>query len=350
MRVHHLLLATTIASLVASALAQDRPRGGRRGGAPAETKNFTFREEKFRSEAVGQEVPFGIFLPKAYDDEANKDVKWPLVIWLHGMHETHLRFRDADAGAPVLDRVVSEGKLPPCVFVTAYGGNTTMYFNRKDQRWEDLITVDLLAHLTKNFRVSEQREQRAIMGVSMGGMGALRIAFTKPELFGAVAAHSAAVFAKDPEKLPERLKQFASQLGFDEVFGNPIQKEPWEKSNPLCIAENADPKQLSKVRIYFDAGTDDRYQFATGNELVHEALDKHKVPHVWRLIQGGGHSWGSRGFEEQTLPYSFAFVGEMFAKAAKDGGKPAADGKQSGDAKDAGGGKKAGDEKPGNGR
>jgi hypothetical protein len=36
------------------------------------------------------------------------------------------------------------------------------------------------------------------------------------------------------------------------------------------------------------------------------------VPHTWRLIEGGGHSWGS-GFQDNTLPYSFAMVGAMFA-------------------------------------
>jgi S-formylglutathione hydrolase len=212
--------------------------------------------------------------------------------------------------------------MPPCIFVAANGGRTSMYVNRQDQRWEDLITVDLLAFLAKNYRVSDQREQRAILGVSMGGMAALRIAFTKPELFGAVGAHSSAVFEADPDKLPERIRGMASRIGLDEVFGNPIQKEPWQKANPLCLAEALDPKAVAGLRIYFDAGTDDRYGFAAGNELLHGALDQKKIAHTWRLIEGGGHSWGA-GFQDQTLPYSFAVVGAMFA------GKPApaADGK-----------------------
>jgi S-formylglutathione hydrolase FrmB len=312
---HARTLPIVVALLVAaaSAVAQNPERNrGRRGGTPAALKNFTFREQTLKSEAVGREVPFGIYLPAGYDDEANKDVKYPLIVWLHGMHEDHLRFTHESRGGPVLDRVVGEGKLPACVFVTAFGGSTSMYFNRKDQRWEDLITVDLLQHVTGNYRVRAEREQRAIMCVSMGGMGALRIAFTKPELFGAVAAHSSAVFAEDPEQLPERLKAYASRLGFDEVFGNPIQKEAWHKANPLCIANDADAKTLCTLRLYFDAGTEDRYGFAAGNKLLHEALDKKGVPHTWRLIDGGGHSWGSPGFEEQTLPFSFAVVGAMF--------------------------------------
>jgi S-formylglutathione hydrolase FrmB len=325
------LSVATTCLLAATLAAQnpDRPRRDRRESAPVELKNLTFRTESFKSDAIGRDVEIGVYLPKAYDDEKNKDVKWPLVVWLHGMHENHMRFHER-GGAVVLDQCVGDGKMPPCVFVSANGGRTSMYVNRKDARYEDLITVDLLAHLQKTYRISEKREQRAIMGVSMGGMAALRIAFTKPDLFGAVGAHSSAVFAEDPDKLPERLKGYANRLGLDEVFGNPIQKEPWQKANPLCIASALDPKSLHSLRIYFDAGTDDQYGFAAGNKLLDEALTKKGIEHTWRLIEGGGHAWGS-GFQDQTLPYSFAVVGQMFAgKDGKAGTEAASD---KGDAK-----------------
>jgi S-formylglutathione hydrolase len=334
MRVALLLTVTTLA-LPSLAQTPER-RSGSRDRSPKALENFTFKEEKFRSEAVGQEVPFGIYLPKGYDDDANKETRWPLVIWLHGMWEDHLRFHGR-GGAPLLDQAVGDGKLPPCVFVCANGGRTSMYINRKDQRWEDLITVDLLAHLTKNYHTSERPQQRALMGVSMGGMAALRIAFQKPELFGAVAAHSAAVFAEDPDKLPERMKGMAKRLGLEEEFGNPIQKEPWQKANPLCIAATADPKSLAALRIYFDAGTADRMGLHAGNKLLHEKLEERNVRHTWRLIEGGGHSWGDE-FQGETLPHSFAFIGQVFAEAqgtkAKDtvdkgkNGSPAPNGKQ----------------------
>lgn len=316
-----LLLATLL--LVPAAFAQEGERRQRRERreAPVELKHFTFREQAMKSEAVAREVKYGIYLPSGYDDAANKDKQYPLVVWLHGMWEDHLRFHER-GGAPVLDQCVGDGKLPPCIFVTANGNRTSMYVNRKDERWEDLITVDLLQHLEKEYRVSKARDQRAITGVSMGGMAALRIAFNKPELFGAVGAHSSAVFEEDPEKLPERIKSMAERLGLAEVFGNPIQKEPWQKANPLCLANSVDTKQLSSLRIYFDAGSNDRYGFAGGNKLLHEALDKRKVQHTFRLIEGGGHSWGA-GFQDQTLPYSFAMIGEMFAAAAKGGAKGA---------------------------
>lgn len=314
---HALLTAVLASAVAASLLAQnpDRPRRERREAPPVELKHLTFREQTFRSEAVGADVKYGVYLPTDYDAPVGKDRRWPLVVWLHGMWEDHTRFHTR-GGAEVLDRCIGDGTMPPCIFVSADGGRTSMYVNRKDQRWEDLITQDLLAHLAEKYKVSDQRDQRAILGVSMGGMAALRIAFTKPELFGAVGAHSSAVFPEDPEQLPERIKGMANRLGLDEVFGSPIQKGPWQQANPLCLANAADVARLATLRIYFDAGTDDRYGFAAGNELLHKALEKRGVPHTWRLIPGGGHSWGA-GFQDQTLPHSFAMVGAMFA------GKPA---------------------------
>ena len=164
-----------------------------------------------------------------------------------------------------------------------------------------------------------------IMGVSMGGMGALRIAFTKPDLFGAVAVHSSAVFAKDPDDMPARLKGFAGRLG----FGDPIDKKVWKEVNPTCIADKLDASSLKGLRIYFDAGTDDRYGFDSGNKLLHSCLEGRGIPHLWRLVRGGGHSWGDR-FQDETLPSSFRFVGAMFrgepARGSADGkGKSAPD-------------------------
>ena len=328
------LLAAPLLAVPLRAQGGERPRRERREAPAVELQHLDFRTTKLKSDAVKAELDIGVYLPKGYDDPKNKDVKWPVAIWLHGMWEDPLRFHTR-GGAAVLDRCIGDGTMPPCVFVAANGGRTSMYVNRKDQRWEDLITVDLLTFLGDNFRVSDQREQRAILGVSMGGMAALRIAFSKPELFGAVGAHSSAVFEEDPEKLPERIRSVASRIGLDEVFGNPIQKEPWQKANPLCLAQALDPKSIAGLRIYFDAGTDDRYGFADGNALLHAALDAKKIPHTWRLIEGGGHSWGA-GFQDQTLPYSFAVVGAMFAgktgkagdaKAATDGKAAPADGK-----------------------
>lgn len=308
------ILTATLASLLLVSLVPGQRRQ-RRDRSPREMQNFTFEEERFESDAVNRRMPYGVYLPKDYDDEANSKKRWPLIIWLHGMWEDHNRFH-VRGGAQMLDKAVSENKLPPCIFVTANGGRSSMYMNRGKERWQDLVSADLLEHVCSTYRVEEARDQRALMGVSMGGMGALRIAFTKPALFGAVAVHSSAVFAKDPDDMPARLKGFAGRLG----FGDPIDKKVWQTVNPTCIADRLDKEDLQGLKIYFDAGTDDRYGFDSGNELLHACLQERKIPHQWRLIEGGGHSWGDR-FQDRTLPSSFAFVGDLFLARGKGASK-----------------------------
>jgi enterochelin esterase-like enzyme len=315
------LTTASVLLLAAASLVAQNPNGngGGRRNRPTppvgELKNFTHQVKSFASAAVGKDMEYGIYLPNGYDDAANKDVKWPLVIWLHGMFEDHKRFHGR-GGAPLLDKAVSDGLLPPCVFVLADGGRTSMYINRGEKKnWQDLVQKDLLEHVTKTYRVAEERSQRALMGISMGGMASLRIGFTHPDLFGTVAVHSSAVFPADPKELPPQLLQRASQFGLDEVFGNPIDEKLWKATNPLGIAAGVDPKTLDGLRLYFDAGTDDRYQFGPANKLLHEALEKQKVPHTWELVQGGGHAWGS-GFKDESLLASLKFVGDGFRAAA----------------------------------
>jgi len=314
------LPVAVLLSLALPSVAQNPGEGGgngerRRNGArerPAvELKNLTFREEKFASEAVGKEMPYGVYLPKGYDDEANKDKKWPLVVWLHGMFEDHMRFHGR-GGAPVLDKAIGEGDLPACVFVLANGGRTSMYINAGDKKnWQDLVQKDLLTHIEKTYRVSSERGERALMGISMGGMASLRIGFTHPDLFGTIAVHSSAVFPADPKQLPEGLQKRASQFGLDEVFGNPIDEKLWRATNPLGIAESLDSKKLAGLHLYFDAGTEDRFGFGKSNEQLHAVLEKKGIEHTWNLVEGGGHAWGS-GFKEESLLASLKFVGDAF--------------------------------------
>lgn len=293
----------------------ERPRRDRREQRVVELQHFTHQESTFSSAAVGKEMPFGIYLPKGYDEAANKDNKWPLVIWLHGMFEDHKRFHGR-GGAPVLDKAVGEGLLPPCIFVLANGGRTSMYIDAGDKRnWQQLVQKDLLEHITKTYRVAEDRGHRALMGISMGGMAALRIAFTHPQLFGTIAVHSSAVFPADPKQLPEQLVKRASRFGLDEVFGSPIDETLWRATNPLGLAEALDPQALDGLHLYFDAGTDDHFGFGQSNELLHQTLEKKGIPHTWQLVDGGGHAWGS-GFKEESLLASLKFVGNALAKGA----------------------------------
>lgn len=312
MRLVHLLVFTLC---LTTCLAQGR----RRRSEPPKLEHLTHQEARFESEAVGDSMPYGVYLPLGYEDEANEDKRWPLVIWLHGMWEDHRRFHTR-GGGKVLDDAVGKGDLPPCVFVLANGGRTSMYVNAGEYKdYQDLIQQDLIAHIDAEYRVSKKRSDRALMGISMGGMAAMRIAWENPELFGTVACHSSAVFPMDPKQLDPRLLALSGRIGLDKVFGNPIDEELWRKTNPLCIASELEPAKLDGLGLWFDAGTADRLKFHIANEALHEQLEKRKVPHEWQLVQGSGHAWGDG--VEPRLAQSLKWVGDRFRSAAAGAGK-----------------------------
>jgi enterochelin esterase family protein len=304
------LIPLAIAALLADATAQDdsrrRGRFNRRNRAPAELHHGEFTETTFRSKSLDQDMRYGIYVPNSYEQDG--DERYPVVIWLHGMRNDYRRFHTG-GGTGILDRLIGEEKLPPLILVTADAGNSFYINGVSSGKFEDLITVDLIQEVESKYRIAKDRHMRAIMGISMGGMGALKIALRKPELFGTVAAHSSAVLPVDPDDLPRQYQQMLWGRYGDQIFGNPLDARKWREENPMYLAGKASAESLKGLRIYFDVGSADRYQFQGTNAALHELMEEREIPHTWVLIDGGGHAWSS-GFPMAALERSLLFVGE----------------------------------------
>lgn len=301
----------------ADAAAQRR---GRNSGPPPKLEHLTYREASFTSDALGgRKAAYGVYLPKelaaAESGEGKSDERYPLVIWLHGMFEDHNRFLSR-GGAAVLDQMIGDGTVPPLVLVCANGDRSSFWTNAvvENAAYEDLVTKDLLSHVAATYPVRTDRAGRAITGVSMGGYGALKIALKAPSLFGVVAVHSAAVLPPDPDRLMAEfpwLQSRGSQL-LSSVFGEPLDEDRYRAENVLALAADIAEEKLNGLRIYFDCGDQDRYGFHLTNGNLHEVLESREIPHQWRLVAGGGHSWGA-GFTQEALTHSLRFLASAFS-------------------------------------
>jgi S-formylglutathione hydrolase len=314
------LKAVVAVAFVWSAAAIPAQRN-RRGAdiPPPDLKCGSYKDSEFDSAAMRRKIPYGVYLPKSYHAPEHEGRRYPLVVWLHGMWEDHMRFHER-GGSQALDDLIGKGEVPELILVCPSPGRSSFYINGKNSGdAEDMVVKDLLAHIAATYRVESDRGRRALMGVSMGGMGALKIAFKHPGLFATVATHSAAIFPPDLDKLSDRFKnamksQWLAPM-LEETFGDPIDKELWAANNPLALIAATDKEQLVTLQIYLDAGTKDRYGFDATNELLAAALSAKGLAHTWRKIEGGGHSWGE-GLAKSSLPDSLRFVAKEFAKAA----------------------------------
>lgn len=143
---------------------------------------MAFLQMNFRSEALRQGVTVNIILP----ENRGKD-KFKTLWLLHGLSDdntTWMRKTSVERYALEYDIAV----VMPCVDRSWYTdtANGRNYFTFVTQE-----LPKLMAHYFKGYR--SDKEYNLIMGLSMGGYGALKATFTYPEKYGFCASFSGAL-------------------------------------------------------------------------------------------------------------------------------------------------------------
>ena len=248
-----------------------------------------------KSAALGRDVACVVHLPPSY---AEGSKVYPVVYALHGLFEKS-QFWERRGLAPILDDLWARRALPEFVVVAVDGGNS-FFLNSPPGAYEDLVTKDAIAYAESNFRVRRERAGRALFGVSMGGYAALRIALSHPDLYAAVATHSAMLLAGPPR--PGQGAEPYHLAAFGRVFGEPPDMALWKANDPLEWAPRADPRAVPALS--FDCGDHDRYGLAAGHEELHRRLQARKIPHTFALHPG------DHGYEyvRSVLPSSLEFL------------------------------------------
>lgn len=190
------------------------------------------------------------------------------------------------------------------VIATPAGG-ASFYIDAKDGkvRYEDFMLREFFPFIERKYRVSPGRANRAISGVSMGGYGALHLAFRHPQLFSAVSAHSAALIEKLPAFVSAPQSPRARVLG--SVFGIPPDTAFWEANSPLVLARSAN---LSGMKIYFDCGDRDDFGFEAGAAALDKILTARKIAHEFHIYPGRHDP----AYFAAHIPASLSFHSRLF--------------------------------------
>ncbi|MGC2803575.1 MAG: alpha/beta hydrolase family protein, partial [Candidatus Acidiferrum sp.] len=252
-------------------------------------------------------VPYCVLLPPSYDTDTTR--RYPILYLLHGLGDNEQMLVHS-GGMNLIEDLWEQHQLGDFLIVTPAAG-TSFYINSKDgqHRYEDFFLREFMPAVEKRYRAQTGRKSRGIAGISMGGYGALHIAFRHPLLFEAVGAHSAALL----EKLPNISAQNSRQLGLlhflGSVFGSPFDPAFWKQNDPVTIARTAN---LAGLKIYFDCGSEDDYGFDTGAVVLDKLLTSRHIPHEFHLYPGG-HDWA---YFAQHLPALLDFEFRAFDSVA----------------------------------
>jgi len=247
-------------------------------------------------------VHYCVYLPASYDTGATKHPAqtYPVLYFLHGLGDNERTLFNS-GGWTLLDDLRQQHKIGEFLIVAPEGGRT-FYINSADGsvRYSEFFLQEFIPHIEAKYRISKGRSNRAISGISMGGYGAFRFAFSHPEMFSAVSAQSAALITESPQELDTATRSGAP-LGklLATVFGSPIEVTHWKENSPFVLA-NRNQAALRRMAIYFNCGQDDNYGFEKGAAALHQQLQKEKVGHEYHLYPG-----------DHSLPYFLAHFTEV---------------------------------------
>jgi enterochelin esterase-like enzyme len=137
-------------------------------------------DNRIYSSLLGRKQDVYVYVPPGYDPSRG----YPLVLWLHGSFGDEHAFLDT-AQLVWLDEQIRSGCIPPMIVACADGictGRNCMlaphsfYANGCCGAFETNLVSEVLTFVQSRYAVCPARGHHALVGVSAGGSGAMRIA------------------------------------------------------------------------------------------------------------------------------------------------------------------------------
>lgn len=245
-------------------------------------------------------VQVEIVLPTGYSADASR--RWPSTYYLNGTNGNQTWFRTVYAGEALTASYPSIVVVP-----SGHAGYWSDWYNGGvggPPMYETFVTEQLIPLVDANFRTMPVRAQRAVIGESMGGYGAMMLAARHPDLFTAVSSLSG---APDTNWLfGAAALSISSTIDLappDSIYGpRATQEVRWRGHNPTDLAANLGSLD---VQLYTGNGVLGEQEkdpvtpafcaveagvIEPETRSAHLALVGLGIPHLFKVYDWGCHS------------------------------------------------------------
>jgi S-formylglutathione hydrolase FrmB len=240
------------------------------------------------SQSMHKEIKAIVITPKDY----SSGKPCPVVYLLHGYGDNYRQWY-TQAG----DELKEAADQYHMIIVCPDGNVSSWYMDSPvDPAWkyETYVSGELVKWIDQKYATIANRSGRAITGLSMGGHGALYLAFRHQDIYGAAGSMSGGVDLRPfPLKwnLSERLGNYASH------------PENWEKNSVINLVHLLTPNSL---KLIIDCGTEDFFYKVNCN--LHEKLLERYIPHDF-ITRPGAHNWP---YWINSINYQLLFMHRYF--------------------------------------
>ncbi len=245
----------------------------------------------YYSTALGRFRRMHIYTPPGY--ELGKD-KYPVFYLLHGAGDSDEAWTSVGRAGFIIDNLLDAKKVKPMIIVMPAGHTNSGGFRvpaAADEFSKDFLE-DIMPYVEKNYRVINDRQHRAIAGLSMGGNQTLAIGIPHLEKFSYVGVFSSGLIG-----------QFAMPRPNGGGGGAPPAPTgpSWEEQHRDAL-DNAAAKKGLKL-FWFATGKDDFLLNTTKGTV--DLFKKHGFNPVFNET-AGAHTWINwRNYLNEFAPQLF---------------------------------------------
>ncbi len=249
-----------------------------------------FFHKTFYSNSMKRDIGYAIYLPPDYSmDPADrktgagtkpyKNKLLPVIYWLHGKggdESTGFNIRIA----ALLHKEITEGWIKPVIMVFPNCGSFSMFCDSYDGTimGESILIKDLIPYIDANYSTLPSAKGRALEGFSMGGFGAVKLAFKYPEMFCSVAAIAGSFH--DVESVSKnRPEVYRRMFGSNSSYFN--------SNSPYILAEKNIELIKRNLKLKLVNGSND---FTIENNYkLNGHLDSLGIAYEFKLLEGFKH-------------------------------------------------------------
>jgi S-formylglutathione hydrolase FrmB len=258
--------------------------------------NITVR---FYSDCLRRFTTFQMFLPnearpEASEEEKERKKKKPgVLVFLHGY--------TGDAGICVPEPLADRYNFA----VVAPNGENGFWLDgiSTGHQFGTFLGEELPGFIRKTFHLMESPENTCVMGMSMGGFGAIRTALRYPDVYGKGAGMSSALIVHEVAEMKEgQSNPVANYEYYRECFGDTA-KVLESDNNPETLVKKLKAGGKKLPEILMSCGTEDF--LLEPNRRFHQFLKDEGVEHVYEEDKGGHDMDFWNKYIERFIPRMF---------------------------------------------
>ena len=261
---------------------------------PPDGPRGTVAHHVYRSAVVGADRDYYVYTPPNYDQARREP--YPVMFVLHGLGDDAAAWTNVGGANTILDNLINQGKMRPVVMVNTLGygtpeGPATAMGPAMIPNFAKALVEEVLPQVEKQYKVTKDRAQRAIAGLSMGGAEALYTGLNHIDKFAYVGSFSGA-FVMWPRANPAPPAPPAQPAATPPAGGRggrgggrPLEPADFEKNFPNLTAKSA--SQLKS--LWIACGTDDGLMGV--NKAFAAWLKSKDIQFTWLEIPNYGHVW-----------------------------------------------------------